>query len=638
MKKVKSGDKKNILVSTYLLIILLPVITAYYYYSEALSINGFLSFPLDDPWIHLNFAKNLVDYHSFSYYKDQIVTAGSTSPLYVFILVIGFLFTNNEMILSYVIGTAFFGFAAFVFYKLALKEHDNNILYGFLITLVFILDPRLNFIALSGMETTMFIFLLLLGVYFYKTCNTILLGITLGLIFWARPDGIAFIAAIGVDFIYQKWIVKDEKENNSRPIFSLKEISKVAGIFIMFLLCYFAMNLYLSGSVLSNTYGAKVAFYTDTDVRITFLKVYIWNFFTEYQFAYLMPGFLILLVKSIYDLTKRKYNSYSIYFLFIFIFIFIYLVKIPLFSRFGRYFMPMIPFYIMISISGYFILVEMLKGILKNLIVRKIIVSCILLFLLILTFISFKTNCEYYAYHSKYIYDRHVKTAHWLRDNTNENDIIATHDIGAIGYYSKRKVIDIVGLINPELTKESYRDDYNEVVTDFFNKNGVTYTAFYREWFLTLNQNPVFYSPDDQALEAIYVNNFYKDKSKILPRKINYLLNDSRKDIYDKNGINMIADMNAIIKTEPDFALAYFYKAYGYLYNRDTANYEINIEKAIELFPDFKDALMESGKIAKKKGDLADAKLKFERMLVLEPGNTAAITFLNELNSQSINK
>ncbi|MCB0726912.1 MAG: hypothetical protein KDD00_05575 [Ignavibacteriae bacterium] len=638
MKKVKSGDKKNILVSTYLLIILLPVITAYYYYSEALSINGFLSFPLDDPWIHLNFAKNLVDYHSFSYYKDQIVTAGSTSPLYVFILVIGFLFTNNEMILSYVIGTAFFGFAAFVFYKLALKEHDNNILYGFLITLVFILDPRLNFIALSGMETTMFIFLLLLGVYFYKTCNTILLGITLGLIFWARPDGIAFIAAIGVDFIYQKWIVKDEKENNSRPIFSLKEISKVVGIFIMFLLCYFAMNLYLSGSVLSNTYGAKVAFYTDTDVRITFLKVYIWDFFTEYQFAYLMPGFLILLVKSIYDLTKRKYNSYSIYFLFIFIFIFIYLVKIPLFSRFGRYFMPMIPFYIMISISGYFILVEMLKGILKNLIVRKIIVSCILLFLLILTFISFKTNCEYYAYHSKYIYDRHVKTAHWLRDNTNENDIIATHDIGAIGYYSKRKVIDIVGLINPELTKESYRDDYNEVVTDFFNKNGVTYTAFYREWFLTLNQNPVFYSPDDQALEAIYVNNFYKDKSKILPRKINYLLNDSRKDIYDKNGINMIADMNAIIKTEPDFALAYFYKAYGYLYNRDTANYEINIEKAIELFPDFKDALMESGKIAKKKGDLADAKLKFERMLVLEPGNTAAITFLNELNSQSINK
>ncbi|MEZ4823963.1 MAG: hypothetical protein R2942_16790 [Ignavibacteria bacterium] len=141
------------------------------------------------------------------------------------------------------------------------------------------------------------------------------------------------IAAIGVDFIYQKWIVKDEKENNSRPIFSLKEISKVAGIFIMFLLCYFAMNLYLSGSVLSNTYGAKVAFYTDTDVRITFLKVYIWNFFTEYQFAYLMPGFLILLVKSIYDLTKKKIQQLFDIFSFYIYFHFHLLSKNPSFQQ-----------------------------------------------------------------------------------------------------------------------------------------------------------------------------------------------------------------------------------------------------------------------------------------------------------------
>lgn len=635
MKKVKTNNSNNFIYSSYVIAILLPVLTAYYYYSQALNINGFLSFPLDDPWIHLNFAKNIVDYHSFSYYKDQIVTAGSTSPLYVFVLVFGFLFTNNEMILSYAIGVAFFAFAAFVFYKLALKEHNNNILFGFLITLVFIIDPRLNFIALSGMETTMFIFLLLLGVYFYKTGNAILLGITLGLIFWARPDGIAFIAAIAVDFIYQKWIVKDVKDNNSRPIFSLKEISKVAGIFVLFLLCYFAMNLYLSGSILSNTYSAKVAYFIDSDTRITFLKLYMWDFFTEDQFAYLLPGFLIVLVKSVYDLFKRKYNSYSIYILFIFIFIFIYLVKIPLFSRFGRYFMPMIPFYIMLSMSGYIFLVEMFKGLLKNLTLRKIIISCILLFFVIMTAFTFKSKSEYYAYHCKYIYERHVETALWLRDNTNDNDVIATHDIGAIGFYSKRKVTDIVGLINPDLTKESYRDDYNEVVTDYFNKHGVTYTAFYREWFLTLNQNPLFFSPDDQALEAIYVNKFYKDKTKILPRKINYLLNDSRKDIYDKNGINMIAAMNEIIKIEPDFALAYYYKAFGYYFKNDMENFEINIEKAIELFPDFKDALIESGKISMKKGDLDDAKLKFERVLVLEPGNESAIKLLNELNSQS---
>ncbi|HMQ68881.1 MAG TPA: hypothetical protein PKC58_07815 [Ignavibacteria bacterium] len=635
MNKVKESNSNNLIYSSYLIIILLPILAAYYYYIQALSINGFLSFPLDDPWIHLQFAKNLIDYHSFSYFKDQIVTAGSTSPLYVFILVIGFIFTNNEMILSYITGTVFFAAAAFVFYNLAIKEQNNNIIYGFLITLVFIFDPRMNFITLSGMETTMFIFLLLLGVYFYKIRNSTFLGITLGLIFWARPDGIAFIAAIIADYVYQRWIVKN-KENN--PVFNTRDVIKIAGIFFLFLLSYFAMNLYLSGTLLSNTYSAKVAYYIDSDVRITFLKVYIWQFFSEAHFAFMLPGFIIIFVNSMYDLFKRNYNSYSIYIFFILIFILIYFIKIPLFSRFGRYFMPMIPFYIMISMGGYVFLIDLFKDLLKNMMLRKIINSGILLFFVVMTLINFKSNSEYYAYHSKYIYDRHVKTAHWLKDNTYENDIIATHDIGAIGFYSGRKVIDIVGLINPDLTKESYRDDYNEVLTDFFNKNGVTFTAFYREWFLTLNQNPVFYSPDDQALEAIYVNNFYKNKTKILPRKINYLLNDSRKDIYDKNGINMIADMNAIIKTEPDFALAYFYKAYGYLYNRDTANYEINIEKAIELFPDFKDALLESANISIKKGDYDDARKKIGRVLILEPGNESARTLLGKINSQSFEK
>jgi len=93
--------------------------------------------------------------------------------------------------------------------------------------------------------------------------------------------------------------------------------------------------------------------------------------------------------------------------------------------------------------------------------------------------------------------------------------------------------------------------------------------------------------------------------------------------------------MNAIIKIEPDFALAYFYKAYGYFFNKDMVNYELNIEKAIELFPDFKDALIESAKISMKKGDKEDAKSKLERVLVLEPGNSTAGSMLKDVKSQT---
>ncbi|MGV8018322.1 MAG: hypothetical protein AB2L26_09125 [Ignavibacteria bacterium] len=43
----------------------------------------------------------------------------------------------------------------------------------------------------------------------------------------------------------------------------------------------------------------------------------------------------------------------------------------------------------------------------------------------------------------------------WIKENTKPEDIIATHDVGAIGYYSDRKIVDVAGLITPELITEN---------------------------------------------------------------------------------------------------------------------------------------------------------------------------------------
>jgi hypothetical protein len=44
-----------------------------------------------------------------------------------------------------------------------------------------------------------------------------------------------------------------------------------------------------------------------------------------------------------------------------------------------------------------------------------------------------------------------VNVAHWLAQNTAEDALIAAHDIGAIGYFAERPLLDLAGLISPEI-------------------------------------------------------------------------------------------------------------------------------------------------------------------------------------------
>lgn len=43
----------------------------------------------------------------------------------------------------------------------------------------------------------------------------------------------------------------------------------------------------------------------------------------------------------------------------------------------------------------------------------------------------------------------YVDMAEWLRENTTKNASVAMVEIGAIGWYSQRRIIDILGLVNP---------------------------------------------------------------------------------------------------------------------------------------------------------------------------------------------
>ena len=104
----------------------IAVLTGLFFLFMAKTQNGYFCFPLDDSWIHLTFARNIVEYGSFSYYKNQLATSGSTSPLYTFILAGFYFLSKNEFIISYIIGISSFALAVFFMFKLA-KLHRVSV-------------------------------------------------------------------------------------------------------------------------------------------------------------------------------------------------------------------------------------------------------------------------------------------------------------------------------------------------------------------------------------------------------------------------------------------------------------------------------------------------------------------------------
>jgi hypothetical protein len=561
---------------------------------SAYRLNNFLSFPLDDPWIHLTFARNMIEYFSFSYFKNEMATSGSTSPLYTFILAIGFIFTSHEMILSYFLGISFFALGAVAMYKLSLAEFNKEYFFALSCTGIFIMDKWLDFIAVSGMETTMFILVLLLTAYFYRTKNAIPFAVMLGLIMWTRPDGVTFIIAIIIDYVMMSiYSRKDEK----LIVFTGADLKKIALIFSGLLGLYFLMNFILSGSILPNTYNAKTTYYTpEYRDRYNFLNYEVWNYFKAGSYYVLMIGFLFSSLMILFDLYKRKYNQNTLYVIFIIGLVAIYFIKMPFAARFGRYMMPMIPFFILVSVIGFRDIARLFNRFAESVLFSKIVFYIFVGLVYFLGVKDYTDKRESYAVECRYIYDRQVKAGYWIRDNTKESDVIGTHDIGAVAYYGNRKIVDIAGLVNPELSLKINDENYVDIIYNSMNSQGVTYVAFLREWFRVMNQDPLFSTASNLPPEVMEIYKYDAGKTKILSREVNGLLMKAQYLATKKESAQMIYILNRLISLDPDCSAAYYLRALAYSFINDNVNYEKDLLKTLEIFPDHKECIYLLGK------------------------------------------
>jgi arabinofuranosyltransferase len=613
-------------------LILLSIGLSYYYVSYAYSVNHENGFPLDDPWIHLTFARNLAEYGSFSYYKNEIVTAGSTSPLYTFILAAGFFVTRNEMILSYVLGILFFAASVFAFYRLSGNLFEKENWLAISAATIFVLDRWMNFISVTGMETTLFIFMLIACFYYYRKRKAVLFGLTLGLTFWTRPDAIAFIGAVAADYIIFLYFKKKSPKENDFPEFEKRDLVKAGLAFGILMTAYFAMNLHLSGSLLPNTYEAKLTYYTpEFRSRAEFLKNEVWGYFTESSYLILIVPFLIALLKITGDSAKLHYNKFLLPVIFIFALIFIYWYKLPYAHRFGRYMMPIIPFYILTFVYGTRVFFLYLykyyreKNSVNNL--NYILLGIAVAY----SGISYYKQKDLYAEQTHHISIRQVATAKWLKENTPESSVIATHDVGAIAYYSDRKIVDVAGLINPEFIKRLLDKNFSTFMVEQMKKENVNYIAFLREWYRVVNQTPLF-TTGDGNFEIMDVYKFEPGTTHILSSEVNGMVNYSAQLIQNRQIQQAMNILDRALAADPKSSMTYFYIAYTYSLMGDAPKSEKYLLKALEIYPGYKEATLALIETFKREKKIPEAIKYSQEYLKINPTDTTITRLLKSLS------
>ncbi len=436
-----------------------------------LSSDSFLKigFPLDDAWIHQTYARNLVEHGQWVYIPGQ-VSAGSTSPAWTLLLAAGYLLGSSPpYVWTFLLGIlALFGVA------LTGERLFNQLRgaggKGFPWAGVFLaLEWHLVWGAVSGMETVLFA-LLILAVF---TCLTaakprfLIAGMLVGLSCWVRPDGLTLLGPALFFVVLGAGGWRDKIRSG---------LITMAGFALIFG-GYLAFNYSLARTLLPNTFYAKQAEYA------ALLAHSLWKRLVSLAFlpaigagSLLIPG----LVGALWRMVAQRTWSLIAMLLWWLGYTAVYALRLPVTYQHGRYLIPAMPVIFILGLVGTerLLRIEYKASRIGWALARLILVSLVALQLMF-TYLGAKAYGEDVAI----IESEMVATAHWLNQHTEPDAVIAVHDIGAIGYFSQRRLLDLAGLVSPEVIP-FIRDEAR--LAEYLDQNQADYLVTFPGWYPNL--------------------------------------------------------------------------------------------------------------------------------------------------------
>jgi hypothetical protein len=462
------------------LLVTLGLLTALVY----LSLPDEPGFPLDDAWIHQVYARNLGTRGEMAFTVGRPST-GSTAPAWTALLSLGYVLNIPPTCWAYLWGTIFAIAAAALAAVLSYRYFGRAEAMLFVAS-ISLIEWHMAWASLSGMEISLFTFLSLFFFYLLdRRSHPVWIGLIAGVSFLVRPEAVLLVTVYGLWLLF-RW--REER----------LQILLTGGMFsVVFLLPVVPMlvfNLLHGGRLFPNTVYAK---YLQYGHPWSLLKTL--NYLSDVlQFFALGPLLLLapLVVLAVCRVLRGRVCQMIFPLAWIASVVGLYSIALPSLYHHGRYLMPLIPWIVILGIEGMYVAIGRFRG-------MRLLWKGYKLALLGMVIALWINHASTYGLQVDLLRENHFRNADWLNAHAAADAILATHDIGILGYRTEREIVDLAGLITPEVVPFLHDQ---KALSRFVQREGADYLvvfAGYHDELIEELDGRLVFVPDSPRLQDL---------------------------------------------------------------------------------------------------------------------------------------
>ena len=435
-------------------------------------IAGAAGFPLDDSWIHLHFARNIAEGHGFSY-NPGVPVAGSTAPLWTLLLAMVSALAGASAATVKVTGVLTTIAAAIVTRRAAVAwRASRSVALAAAVALVW--TGPMVWGALSGMEVSLAALLVAGVLWAHAAARWLLVAVLAGLAGLARPEALLLVPLLLL----------------SRPLSLVQRVSFVVTVAVL-LTPAVVFSIVTVGAPLPATAAAKIeggvlGWFAGVrePLGTTFVGrpsqyVHAW---LRWLWAthWLLP---LAIAAGVVGAWLRRGRALGVLTLALVLHPVAMAVlapyRDPAFQE-ARYSLHLLP----VGFVAAAVALGSLDG--RG---RQILGVCYLV--AALGFLP--AAAERYAWGVQNINAMQVHLGRWVAARLPPSVRIAVNDVGAIAFFSRREIIDLMGLVTPAIIP--YRREGEHGVIRYITETCPDYVIVFPNWFPELTGRSTLLAP-----------------------------------------------------------------------------------------------------------------------------------------------